>query len=129
LLANPKAIEANRRYLNRDLNRCFDKHDLANLNLTGYENNLAKEIAARFGVNGTEPVDAIIDLHSTTANMGTTIIPISHSPVNLMLADYLNDLDPVVHVYLGLHSQQDSPMLRSLAPLAARSKWVRSLRG
>ena len=29
-LANPKAIAANRRYIDRDLNRCFSKKDLFN---------------------------------------------------------------------------------------------------
>ncbi len=117
LIANPQAVAVNRRYVDRDLNRCFDRHDLANQELVGYENNLAKEIAARLGANGTEPVDAIIDLHSTTANMGATIIPISRSPVNLRLASHLSDLNPTVRIYLGIHSEQDSPMLRSLAPL------------
>jgi succinylglutamate desuccinylase len=117
LLANPRAIELTRRYIDRDLNRCFDHHDLANLELTGYENNLAKQLCARYGAGGSEPVDAIFDLHSTTANMGMTIIPISDSPVNLRLAAYLSILDPTIHVYLGLHSAQNSPMLRSMAPL------------
>ncbi len=117
LLANPRAIEHTCRYIDRDLNRCFDQHDLANLELTGYENNLAKQLCARYGAGGSEPVDAIFDLHSTTANMGMTIIPISDSPANLRLAAYLSSLDPTIHIYLGLHSEQNSPMLRSMAPL------------
>jgi succinylglutamate desuccinylase len=117
LLANPMAIELTRRYIDRDLNRCFDQHDLVNPALTGYENNLAKQLFARYGTSGTEPLDVIFDLHSTTANMGTTIIPISNSPANLQLAAYLGNLDPNIHIYLGLHSEQNSPMLRSMAPL------------
>lgn len=117
LLANPLAIEQTRRYIDRDLNRCFDQYDLTNPDLTGYENILAKQLFARYGNGGFEPVDVIFDLHSTTANMGTTIIPISNSPANLQLAAYLSSLDPSIHVYLGLHSKQNSPMLRSMAPL------------
>jgi succinylglutamate desuccinylase len=117
LLANPGAIKLTRRYIDRDLNRCFDRHDLVNPALTGYENNLAKQLFARYGTSGTEPLDVIFDLHSTTANMGTTIIPISDSPANLQLAAYLSNLDPNIRIYLGLHSEQNSPMLRSMAPL------------
>jgi succinylglutamate desuccinylase len=117
LLANPQAIDLTRRYIDRDLNRCFDRHDLANPALTGYEDNLAKQLFARYGSSGTEPLDVIFDLHSTTANMGTTIIPISDSPANLQLAAYLSSLDPTIRVYLGLHSGQSSPMLRSMAHL------------
>jgi succinylglutamate desuccinylase len=117
LLANPRAIDLTRRYIDRDLNRCFDRHDLANPALTGYENNLAKQLFARYGTSGTEPLDVIFDLHSTTANMGTTIIPISDSPANLQLAAYLSNLDPNIRIYLGLHSKQKSPMLRSMASL------------
>jgi succinylglutamate desuccinylase len=117
LLANPRAIAQTCRYIDRDLNRCFDQYDLANPELTGYENNLAKQIFARYGAGGTEPVDAIFDLHSTTANMGTTIIPTSNSSANLQLAAYLSSIDPTIRIYLGLHSEQNSPMLRSMAPV------------
>jgi succinylglutamate desuccinylase len=117
LLANPGAIKLTRRYIDQDLNRCFDRHDLVNPALTGYENNLAKQLFAHYGTSGTEPLDVIFDLHSTTANMGTTIIPISDSPANLQLAAYLSNLDPNIRIYLGLHSEQNSPMLRSMAPL------------
>ncbi len=117
LLANPQAIVANTRYRDRDLNRCFDKNDVANPELKGIENQLAKEYTARFGAAGTTPVDVIIDTHTSTANTGQTIIPISNSPENLRLAAYLVGLDPTIKVHLGLYSQQDSPMLRSLATL------------
>ncbi len=117
LQANPRAIDQTRRYIDRDLNRCFDQRDLANPALTGYENNLAKQLYTRYGSGGSEPIDVILDLHSTTANMGMTIIPISDSPANLQLAAYLSSLDPTIHIYLGLQSKQDSPMLRSMATL------------
>ena len=116
LLANPKAIEANRRYIERDLNRCFISEDLANPTLTSYEDHRAKEIAAQFGPKEHPKVDVIIDLHSTTSNMGLTILPASTDPFNLRLCAYLSELYPTVHVAFGLQSNQDSPMLRSLSP-------------
>jgi succinylglutamate desuccinylase len=117
ILANPRAIDANRRYIDRDLNRCFDTADLANLALNSYEDKRAREIAAQLGAQAQLPVDLIIDLHSTTANMGLTILPSSKHPFNLRLAAYLCELDPAVRVSCSLQCGQDSPVVRSLSPL------------
>ena len=115
LLANPRAIAANRRYLERDLNRCFANDDLANLALITYEDQRAKEIAAQLGPKDQPNVDLIIDLHSTTSNMGLTIFPSSKHPFNLRLAAYLSQLDPEVRVTCGFRCNQDSSVLRSLS--------------
>jgi succinylglutamate desuccinylase len=117
LIANPRGVPLVTRYIDRDLNRCFDRHDLANTELPGYENNRAKEIFNIYGSNGSLPLDVIFDLHSTTANMGATIIPTSNSIENLRLAAYLQSQDPTAYIYSGLHSGEDSPMLRSLATI------------
>ncbi len=117
LLANPRAIEENRRYIDRDLNRCFATADLANAALTSYEDSRAQEIVALLGPKDQPQVDVIIDLHSTTANMGMTILPSSKHPFNLRLAAYLSALDPAVRVACGLQCGQDSPMVRSISPL------------
>ena len=112
LLANPQAVAANRRYLDRDLNRSFDNNDLVNPALTGYEEKRAKEIAAEL-----QNVDLIIDLHSSTSNMGLTILPSSTDPFNLRLSAYLSELHPDVRICYGLKCNSDDPMLRSLSPL------------
>jgi succinylglutamate desuccinylase len=112
LLANPRAITANRRYIDRDLNRSFDNNDLVNLELTGYEDNRAKEIAVEL-----QDVDLIIDLHSSTSNMGLTILPANTDPFNLRLSAYLSELHPDARICYGLKCNADDPMLRSLSPL------------
>ncbi len=117
LLANPEAVVLNRRYVDRDLNRCFADEDLANPALMSYEDRRAKAIAAQLKPENQPDVDVIIDLHSTTANMGLTILPSSKQPFNLRLAAYLSELDPAVRVCCGVQCSQDTPMLRSLAPL------------
>lgn len=98
LFANPKAFAINRRYVDKDLNRCFRQDDLCDLGLYGYEEIRAREIANRFGDNGTTPVDVIVDLHTTTANMGLTVI-IDEHPFNVRLAAYLQSIYPQVRVY------------------------------
>jgi succinylglutamate desuccinylase len=117
LLGNPKAIAANRRYIDQDLNRCFSHEDLSNPTLTSYEEQRAKAIAAQLGPKENPQVDFIIDLHSSTANMGLTILPSSTDLFNLRLCGYLSQIDPAVRITLGIACHQDMPMLRSLSPL------------
>ena len=117
LLANPEAVKSNRRYVDRDLNRCFAEEDLSNPDLMGYEDRRAKEISAQLRPKDQHGADAILDLHSTTANMGQTILPSSKHPFNLQLLAYLSELDPSVRVCFGEHSGEDAPMLRSLSAL------------
>ena len=115
LLANPKAVALNRRYVDRDLNRCFGRADLANPDLTGYEDTRAKEICAQLSPKYHHGADFIIDLHSTTSNMGLTILPSSKHPFNLQLLAYLSELDRSVRVFFREDNGEDAPMLRSLS--------------
>ena len=113
LLANPQAVLEQRRYIDRDLNRSFNDKDLANPELTGYEDRRAKEIASEL-----KDIDLIIDLHSSTANMGLTILPSNTHPFNLRLCAYLSELHPDVRVCYGEdRCNSEDPILLSLSPL------------
>ncbi|MCY6494570.1 aspartoacylase [Leptolyngbya sp. GGD] len=117
LFANPKAIAANRRYIDSDLNRSFADEDLSNPYLTEYEAIRAKEIAVELGPKHKPQVDLIIDLHSTTANMGRTIFPTTLDLFNLKLSAYLNQAQPDIHIAVGMKcTQKESSMLPSLCP-------------
>lgn len=117
LLANPEAVAINQRYVDRDLNRCFAIEDLLNPVLTAYEDQRAKAIAVELGSREHPNVDVIIDLHSTTSNMGLSVLPSSKHPFNFRLAAYLSALNPEVRVCFGEQCHQDAPLLRSLTPL------------
>lgn len=95
LLANEKAITMGTRYIDTDLNRAFNPQDLANPQLMNYEQSIAKVIARRIQ---QEKIDFIIDLHSTTANMGLTIILHDSHSYLLHLAAYLTEINPNVKV-------------------------------
>ncbi|MDJ0615347.1 MAG: aspartoacylase [Calothrix sp. MO_192.B10] len=110
LLANKKAIAMGRRYIDTDLNRTFHPQDLANPQLMNYEQSIAKTIARRIQ---QEKIDFIIDLHSTTANMGLTIILRSTHPDLLRLAAYLTAINPQVKI-LQHPPDQNTSYLRSL---------------
>ena len=116
LLANPKAFAAVRRYLDKDLNRCFRQLDLQDLMRSCYEEIRAREINSLFGANGKTPADVILDLHSTTANMGLTIITNEH-PFNLRLVAYLQSVNPLVKVYMLPKSDRESSGLPSICEL------------
>ena len=75
IIGNPIACEKGCRYIDADLNRSFEKsinYDQHNKNI--YEINRANFLVDQFGINGLQPCQIAIDLHTTTANMGTSIV-------------------------------------------------------
>jgi len=118
LLANPKACEMGRRYVDTDLNRCFRQQDLENPHLSSYEAQRAKEIYRNFSSkNFPQQQNLIIDLHSTTSNMGLTFILASQNPFNLQLAAHLTSVYPHLKLLASTTNNQDSLLLRSISSL------------
>jgi aspartoacylase len=80
IFANPEAHKLNRRFKDEDLNRAFQFLDEQRPG--SFEHQRAREIR--------ELIQAapcfVIDLHTTTANMGRTVILSHYHPVNLALA-------------------------------------------
>ncbi|MEB3232786.1 MAG: aspartoacylase [Leptolyngbyaceae bacterium] len=113
LLANPEAIRLNRRYVDTDLNRCFDRDDLANPDLRLHEQQVAKQIYHHVQA---QPIDFVVDLHTTTANMGLTLILSSDHPLNVAIAAHLSTLSPLVKILL-LSPQSATNRLRGLCSL------------
>jgi len=93
-LANPKANAMNRRYVDQDLNRQFHIDDLGNHELCGYEQNRAKSLNALLGPKDDPRVDFVIDLHTTTANMGMSLIFNSADPLIVGMAFYVQQKMP-----------------------------------
>lgn len=116
LFANPKAFAANRRYIDKDLNRCFRRLDLQDLTRTSYEDLRAREIDRQFGMNGETPANVVVDLHTTTSNMGLTVMVDDH-PFNLRLAAYLKAVNPSVNIYALPESRRAASGLPSICPL------------
>ena len=75
IIGNPAAYEKGCRYIDVDLNRSFKEiknHDQYNNSF--YEINRANFLVDQFGIHGSKPCQIAIDLHTTTANMGTSIV-------------------------------------------------------
>lgn len=76
-LANPMAVEKRARYIDQDLNRSFEERNLRapDSENDSYEERRAREINQHYGPRGSAGAfDFVIDLHNTTANMGSTIL-------------------------------------------------------
>jgi aspartoacylase len=115
LFGNPKAIKECRRYIDKDLNRCFSSADLQN-STSSYEGTRAKEIQKLLLSPQGLPVDVIIDLHTTTSNMGLSILLSSEHPFLLRLSAYLSSISDDVKVCCSPKSQ-NAVYLDSLSDL------------
>lgn len=114
LIANPKAYAIGRRYTDTDLNRCFLPRDLENPHLSSYEAQRAKVIYQTFGFAGSKQADFVIDLHSSTANMGLSIILGNENLLNIQLAAYLASINPKVRVLYSTTKNQERSHLDSI---------------
>ncbi|MER2490591.1 aspartoacylase [Catenovulum sediminis] len=99
LQGNPKAYEINRRYVDKDLNRQFAQKDLENPELGSYEENRAKVINQILGPKGNPKTDLIIDLHTTTSNMGPTVLIPQKGRFYNLLAAYVKQQMPEAIVF------------------------------
>jgi aspartoacylase len=86
VIGNPGAWALNQRYLDRDLNRCFQPALLADPGTGGAEPARARELLRRHGPAGTQPCSVVFDLHSTTSGMGNCLVIYGRRPADLALA-------------------------------------------
>lgn len=83
ILANPEAFKVNKRFTEEDLNRAFQYLDEKR---TTYEHNRAREIRDLINKEDT----FVIDLHTTTSNMGKTVILTDYNPLTLFVGQELS---------------------------------------
>ncbi len=114
---NEKAIEKCTRYIDRDLNRTFSKKELADPDKSSYEDILAKLINQKLGPKGSaNPVaDFIVDLHSTTSNMGLSVIVDNESELTWQAAAYLKEKEPKVKIFRWKGDTGDASFVHSIA--------------
>ncbi len=108
--ANRKAYDLQKRYIDRDLNRSFTKEVLEK---GGYlhEERLAKEIYDKFG----NDKNLIIDLHTSTANMGKSLVLTKINNFNLKLISFLQDIHKDLKVFYW-EENEDLAFLNSISP-------------
>lgn len=85
VMGNPEAFRRGCRYVDRDLNRCF-LPDRLDREVSGLEFQRARELLRLHGTHGEQPCAVAIDLHSTTASMGNSLVVYGRRPADLALA-------------------------------------------
>ena len=124
VLANPVAHKENRRFMDTDLNRMFSSEALSDESILGYEARRAKELA----LGCLRDAALNIDLHTTTSNMGCTLIVNTWSALTIRAAAYVAERwaaepappagVPLAPLYVMLHdggTQESSPHVCSAA--------------
>lgn len=119
ILANPVAYELNQRFKDEDLNRAFQFLNESRIN--SYEHNRAREIKALI----EKEQCFVIDLHTTTSNMGKTVIISHDEPINFHVANEILKNSPDTKIILSpdpdkkyLASQSPSGIMIEVGPVA-----------
>lgn len=118
ILANPEAHDRNCRFTDEDLNRAFE---FINEERTSYENKRAREIKTQIDRSPC----LILDLHTTTSNMGSTVIVSHYNSLNLSLCAKLALKFPDCRIIGApdpgkkyLASQSDYGLILEVGPVA-----------
>ncbi len=105
--ANPEAHKLGKRYVDSDLNRAFGKTGQSK----GYESTrsaeLEKEIVGNF--------DFVLDLHTTTSNMGPTVILTHLDEASVRAACWLKENNPELVIIISSRAGTDCPYTTSMA--------------
>ncbi|MEN9808738.1 MAG: hypothetical protein RLZZ488_305 [Pseudomonadota bacterium] len=115
LLANQRAFSICRRYVERDLNRSF--HPSGEIaNPEAFELSRARDIELELRKNCAGGLPSVIfDLHSTTAQMGLSLVLTNREPFNILLYAYLRSKFPSVNAYLWQEPKSQPGFLNSLS--------------
>ncbi len=110
IFANPKAAKLVRRYVDKDLNRSFNLHDLNNNSLCSHEDYIAKLLNQKLGPKGSKnpKFDFIVDLHTTTANMGLSLVISHDDKLTWQVASYLCEIEPRLKIFRWLGDKENS---------------------
>ncbi len=113
---NVEATAACRRYIDKDLNRCFSRELLSLASSDVYEIRRAKELDARFGPKGPDTrTDLIIDVHNTTSNMGICLILSARDPFTMRASAEIASEFPDAFIYYQPEEREASPYFGTVA--------------
>jgi aspartoacylase len=117
--ANPEAFKVNKRFKDEDLNRAFQF--LQENRPSSYEHGRAREIKKMI----TGSPCFVVDLHTTTSNMGNTVIISHENALNFFIAKKLTERLSDTRVILSpdpgrkyLASQSEFGMMIEVGPVA-----------
>jgi succinylglutamate desuccinylase len=119
ILANPEAYKINKRFKDEDLNRAFQF--LSEERPHSFEHQRARELKLLID----QAPCFVIDLHTTTSNMGPTLIVVHETKLNMHLSHRLNTTLPDCRVILSpdpgrkyLVGQSNEGLMIEVGPVA-----------
>jgi aspartoacylase len=100
VFANKKAFKDVRRYVDRDLNRSCS-HSILLKEPVLHEEKLAHKLNSIIGKKGDNEnnADFVIDLHTTTSNMGISLVISNENELTWMAASFLKKEFPSLNIY------------------------------
>ena len=115
---NVGAMKQCTRYVDKDLNRTFTLKALDDYTLTAYEDSLSKVINQRIGPKGSKDpaMDLVIDLHTTTSDMGLSICVSTTDPFTWQAIAYVQEQIPELHIFRWNGDTDDASFVSSIPP-------------
>ena len=115
---NVGAMKQCTRYVDKDLNRTFTLKALDDHTLTAYEDSLSKVINQRIGPKGSKDpaMDLVIDLHTTTSDMGLSICVSTTDPFTWQAIAYVQEQIPELHIFRWNGDTDDASFVSSIPP-------------
>lgn len=115
LLGNPAAVTLWQRYVDKDLNRQFEEGCTETESVEGAR---ARYLVSRLGANGTDAADFLIDLHSSSSNVGVMAILCAGASdlTALRLVHHLQKHFPDLRVGLWPNSRAKAFSMDSVCP-------------
>jgi aspartoacylase len=109
IFANEKAFKNVSRYIDIDLNRACSITDINNPSKNSHEDKLAQELNSKLGPKDdkNKNCDFVIDLHTTTANMGLSLVVSDESELTWLSVSYLAKEFKELKVYRWLGDKED----------------------
>jgi len=107
-IGNPKALVLQRRFVDCDLNRCFGVFGKA----AGYEAERAKQLTEQIAGQ----YDFLLDIHSTTSNMGLTLILTKTDQTSRQAAAYLQQHMPQIILIESTATDEQCCYTNAMAP-------------
>ena len=114
IIGNPASVETNSRYVEVDMNRCFEAHVLDDPEgFDSVEHRRARELNELLGPKrSADPrADFVIDLHNTTAQTGVALMLAPDDAFAHEVANHLMEADPAVVVVEWTRGKSDYALL------------------
>ena len=115
MISNPEAVRVNQRFIDTDLNRQFGIDDLTSRKHDSVEAKQAAKLNELLGPKEDPKTDCIVDIHTTTSNMGLCLIVAESDRLMCQAAAYVSKRMPC---HILMHAAPDRMHRRVVSSIA-----------